>query len=361
MKQTHNHRVMIAEALRHRPVSDDVRLQFIELFKSGLTPPQALAKHQMALKECYGDQYSEVVVDRFLCPDIHWCYRLYYKLYKTKNGAASETQEDMVVTEAEASEAEAALRRLTDGICRKLRQKPKIYLPVVEKLLAISQSLIDSSDVVAERISADCMTDDEKNGAGPHRLRNLPETKHISRTKRNSRLDPGDLVPRKRARSMKLAHTKEHDYSSVRPAEDSGLIGTEDSKAFAQSILIPASYGGQSVVLSSDVSLNALPESWGIMFGPQCDLPAHVAHFENAQHEGVVTALVTPHDLNDPTSKDTMLDVSMQYDVDPNSTQTYHFISEDNTHVNIVHVNGNQGNDVVGNVVPDLKEFLKCF
>jgi len=74
-----------------------------------------------------------------------------------------------------------------------------------------------------------------------------------------------------------------------------------------------------------------------------------------------VTALVTPHDLNEPTSKDTMLDVSMQYDVDPNSTQTYHFISEDNTHVNIVHVNGNQGNDVVGNVVPDLKEFLKCF
>lgn len=358
LKQTHNHRVMIAEALRHRPVSDDVRLQFIELFKSGLTPPQALAKHQMALKDCYGNQYSEVVVDRFLCPDIHWCYRLYYKLYKTKNGVASEAQEDTIVTEAQASEAEAALRRLTDTICRKLRQKPKIFVPVVEKLLAISQSLIDSSDVVAARISADCLTDDEKNGAVPPRLRNYPNAKHINRTKRDSQLDPSEQVPRKRGRPVKLAHTKEHDYSSIRPAEDNGL--STDSKAFAQSILIPASYG-QSVVLSSDVSLNALPESWGIMFGPQCDLPAHVTHFENPQHEGVVTALVTSQDLNDPTAKETMLDVSMQYDVDPNSTQTYHFISEDNTHVNIVHVNGNQGNDVVGNVVPDLKEFLKCF
>lgn len=348
---------MIAEALRHRPVSDDVRLQFIELFKSGLTPPQALAKHQVALKDCYGDRYAEVVIDRFLCPDIHWCYRLYYKLYKTKNGvASSESQEDAVVTETQVSEAEAALRRLTDSICRKLRQKPKIFVPVVEKLLAISQSLIDSSDVA--RISADCLTDDEKNGAGLPRLRNFPEAKHVGRTKRDSRLDAGESVPRKRGRPVKLSHTKEHDYSSIRPAEDSGL--SADSKAFAQSILIPTSYG-QSVVLSSDVSLNALPESWGIMFGPQCDLPAHVAHFENPQHEGVVTTLVTPQDLNDPATKEAMLDVSMQYDVDPNSTQTYHFISEDNTHVNIVHVNGSQGNDVVGNVVPDLKEFLKCF
>lgn len=344
----------MGDALRHRPVSNDVRAKFVELYKGGLTPPQALARHQSELRDEFGDSYDEAIVDRHLCPDIHWCYRLYYKLYRAKN---SGPRDDAMRLEARANSAEALLRNWTDGLCSRLRQRPKIFVPVVEKLLSYSQTLFDD-DSELSRISTEPLADDEKTGVDAFSGFADPatgRTPHIHRSK----VDRTRIKrPRKKARPLKSAHTAEHDYSSLRPAGAQDCAAS-DSKAFTRSILIPASYSS-GVVLSNDLGANPFAESWGIMFGQQCDVQTHVAQFEAAtrSEQEVIETLVAPQPMNDPT-KETLMDVAMQYDVEQASSQNCHFISDDSPHINIVHVNPGQSNDVSS--VADLKELLRCF
>lgn len=342
----------MGDALRHRPVSNDVRAKFVELYKGGLTPPQALARHQSELRDEFGDSYGEAIVDRHLCPDIHWCYRLYYKLYRAKN---SGPRDDAVRLEARADSAEALLRNWTDALCSRLRQRPKIFVPVVEKLLSYSQTLFDE-DSEFSRISTEPLADDGKTGIDVFPGFADPATGRAPRTHRSKVDRAGVKCPRKKARPSKSAHTTEHDYSLLRPAGAQDGAAS-DSKAFSRSILIPASYSS-GVVLSNDLGANPFGESWGIMFGQQCDVQAHVAQFEAVarSEQEVVETLVAPQPMNDPT---TLMDVSMQYDVEQASSQTCHFISDDSPHINIVHVNPGQSNDVGS--VADLKELLRCF
>lgn len=350
----------MGDALRHRPVSNDVRAKFVELYKGGLTPPQALARHQSELRDEFGDSYGEAVVDRHLCPDIHWCYRLYYKLYRAKN---SGPRNDAVRLEARANSMEALLRNWTDGLCSKLRQRPKIFVPVVEKLLSYSRTLLDD-DSEFSRISMEHLTDDEKTsvdafsgfmdpaiGQAPQLHRSKVDRTRIKRPRKKTR-------PSKQTSMGTPSYAMEHDYSSLRPAGAQDSVAS-DSKPFTRSILIPASYSS-SVVLSNDLGVNHFAESWGIMFGQQCDVQTHVTQFEavTRSEQEVVETLVTPQPMNDPM-KETLMDVAMQYDVDQASSQTCHFISDDSAHINIVHVNPGQNNDVSS--VADLKELLRCF
>jgi hypothetical protein len=66
LKHIHNHLLLSAASLRHRPVSADIKLKFLELYNAGLTPARALAAHQQDLQREYHHAYHEVTFDKQL-------------------------------------------------------------------------------------------------------------------------------------------------------------------------------------------------------------------------------------------------------------------------------------------------------
>ncbi|XP_063957235.1 uncharacterized protein LOC129263695 isoform X1 [Lytechinus pictus] len=78
----HNHSIRSAEAMRRRDVSEDTRARLLQLYEDGYKPIGALEALKRSLQEDYGSDYAEKSADRSLCPDIQYCYRLYYSIYK---------------------------------------------------------------------------------------------------------------------------------------------------------------------------------------------------------------------------------------------------------------------------------------
>ena len=89
LKWRHNHPVMSADVLRRRDVSPAVADKFKELFAAGHSPSSALETHKCDLQLDDEDSYIVKAADRFHCPDLQWCYRLYYKLFKAEYGTQS--------------------------------------------------------------------------------------------------------------------------------------------------------------------------------------------------------------------------------------------------------------------------------
>ena len=85
----HNHPVNSADALRRRDVSPQVHDKFLQLFAAGHSPSSALEVHKCDLQMEDGDSYSIQAADRHLCPDLQWCFRLYYKTFKSEYGPQS--------------------------------------------------------------------------------------------------------------------------------------------------------------------------------------------------------------------------------------------------------------------------------
>lgn len=83
MEVRHNHNHVIAEG-RYKDVSDDCKEKFLNLFRSNLTPAEALQFHKQDLLIEYGENYEKVVKDRSICPDSQWVYRFYYAFSKNK-------------------------------------------------------------------------------------------------------------------------------------------------------------------------------------------------------------------------------------------------------------------------------------
>jgi len=104
----------------------------------------------------------QVVVDRSICPDIHWCYRLYYKIRRTNEitgkpsvipAVYSEQQLNArdtdrpsvtpgVYSEQRITSAEQSVRERVDDWCARIRRLPDTFLPVVERLISISQEVL---------------------------------------------------------------------------------------------------------------------------------------------------------------------------------------------------------------------------
>lgn len=75
MNCTHNHPIMVADALKHRDVSEDVKEKLLGLFRNGYSPAKALdlIKYDLQI-ECNND-YVYVSSDRAITPDLQYCYR----------------------------------------------------------------------------------------------------------------------------------------------------------------------------------------------------------------------------------------------------------------------------------------------
>ena len=169
LKWRHNHPVTSADVLRRRDVSPAVADKFKELFAAGHSPSSALETHKRDLQLDDKDSYTVKAADRFHCPDLQWCYRLYYKLLKAEYvdcgrddvpddsfgglndddgpavepavGVVTDTQQDrqMSCTSAtgvdysgeQVEEAATQLGRMTATLTDKLRQDPATYLDSV--------------------------------------------------------------------------------------------------------------------------------------------------------------------------------------------------------------------------------------
>jgi len=82
-------------------------------------------------------------MDRSVSPDIHWCYRVYYKSHraKTNSGPKKPPVHLDVYTEQRINAAESSLRQLFDGWCERLRRSPGMLLPVCERLVSKSEQV----------------------------------------------------------------------------------------------------------------------------------------------------------------------------------------------------------------------------
>ncbi|KFM69857.1 hypothetical protein X975_10503, partial [Stegodyphus mimosarum] len=75
----HNHPTNSVDSLRFRPVSKDAEEKLLNLFQIGHSPTTALETLKIDLQIEHGSMYSQIISDRYHCPDKSFCYRLYYK------------------------------------------------------------------------------------------------------------------------------------------------------------------------------------------------------------------------------------------------------------------------------------------
>ncbi|KAJ8024340.1 hypothetical protein HOLleu_37061 [Holothuria leucospilota] len=78
-----------ADALRRRDVSEEAVQKLLDFFKAGYSPTAALDTLKYDLQE----QYS---ADRSICPDLQFCFRLFYKEFKKHYGEPG--GDDMMAT-----------------------------------------------------------------------------------------------------------------------------------------------------------------------------------------------------------------------------------------------------------------------
>ncbi|XP_011668590.1 uncharacterized protein LOC763223 [Strongylocentrotus purpuratus] len=82
INNSHNHAIRSAEAMRRRDVSQETRGRLLKLYEEGYKPSAALEALKLRLQEEYGSDYAQKSADRSVCPDVQYCFRLYYSLYK---------------------------------------------------------------------------------------------------------------------------------------------------------------------------------------------------------------------------------------------------------------------------------------
>ncbi|XP_028439323.1 uncharacterized protein LOC114559089 [Perca flavescens] len=89
LRNEHNHSLAGADALRKRDVSAITIERLTELFEKGHSPSSALDTIKYDLQEEEGEDYFYAAADRAVCPDLQFCYRLYYKIFQKSYGAPS--------------------------------------------------------------------------------------------------------------------------------------------------------------------------------------------------------------------------------------------------------------------------------
>ncbi|KAK7880357.1 hypothetical protein WMY93_033013 [Mugilogobius chulae] len=80
IRSTHNHEINCSEALQYRHVSKETIKKIEKLFESGHSPSSALNTLKYDLQEEMGESYVLASADRSVCPDLHFCFRLYYNI-----------------------------------------------------------------------------------------------------------------------------------------------------------------------------------------------------------------------------------------------------------------------------------------
>ena len=73
LEYLHNHSINSADALRYRPVSDECKNRFFELFRSEHTPSSALAQYKKELEDGNEDMVR-TMADRSVVSDYFWVF-----------------------------------------------------------------------------------------------------------------------------------------------------------------------------------------------------------------------------------------------------------------------------------------------
>ena len=83
IKHTHNHLVHVADALRFRPIAEDTKAKYYDLFKQGHSPSSAHLEYETNLM--FLDK-PHLLADRNINPKISDVYNLFNKWRKTNLG-----------------------------------------------------------------------------------------------------------------------------------------------------------------------------------------------------------------------------------------------------------------------------------
>ncbi|TDH08226.1 hypothetical protein EPR50_G00095590 [Perca flavescens] len=90
LRYEHNHQLSCANVVRKRDASDETIAKLKTLFERGHSPSSALDIIKYDLQEQEGESPIYTAADRSICPDMYFCYRLYYKLFQKAYTAPSE-------------------------------------------------------------------------------------------------------------------------------------------------------------------------------------------------------------------------------------------------------------------------------
>ncbi|KAA8589898.1 hypothetical protein FQN60_013263, partial [Etheostoma spectabile] len=88
LRYEHNHQLSSTDSVRKRDVSDETIAKLKTLFERGHSPSTALDVIKYDLQERESPIYT--AADRSICPDMYFCYRLYYKLFQKAYTTPSE-------------------------------------------------------------------------------------------------------------------------------------------------------------------------------------------------------------------------------------------------------------------------------
>ncbi|XP_062297293.1 uncharacterized protein si:dkey-75a21.2 [Scomber scombrus] len=203
LRHEHNHRLSCADAVRRRDVSGETIAKLKTLFENGHTPSSALDSIKHELQEREGENYVHASADRSICPDVQFCYRLYYKLFQRAGSVVTESAD--CTNENISPEQDTSVEHLEEMIqqfCRsltdKLKDDPQTFTAPVCTFLNSYDKMNDASLAA----SLQCF------GKAPRaKSKNLQSSKMMG-------VQPTAVARRKiTGRPLKCSRKEQHPYS----------------------------------------------------------------------------------------------------------------------------------------------------
>lgn len=73
---THDHPLDTADVLKKRKLNEGIKERFLEMFRQGMKPKDALDKHKHELLKSLGpEKYRQVLCDGYFVPNVPKAYR----------------------------------------------------------------------------------------------------------------------------------------------------------------------------------------------------------------------------------------------------------------------------------------------
>ncbi|XP_041453554.1 uncharacterized protein LOC121406612 [Lytechinus variegatus] len=141
LKWVHNHAISIPAPLN---VSAETCEKLAEFYRNGHSPASALNLLEMEMQDRSPDEFIMKSADRSLCPDLKFCYRLYYKIFQRAYGSSDGADmiasvEEKVIAKynAEAGMTCAKMERTSNedliiAICTPLMQRVHSIIVVID-------------------------------------------------------------------------------------------------------------------------------------------------------------------------------------------------------------------------------------
>lgn len=137
----HNHPIETADVLRSRDVGDEAKAKILALLRDHHNPSSALRAFKADLQKEHPDRYTLLSSDRFYCPDLHWCYRLYYKHFGQKYESSSNSAD---IEDDETADNEILCPHLIGAEETVGDDNPKVLCPLlIERYMSFQSKIIE--------------------------------------------------------------------------------------------------------------------------------------------------------------------------------------------------------------------------